>query len=93
VAEVVKLKLVEEPGLPSYKQQLLERFDSDMKRMREYLEHCENGGFALVAYDLRLEDGKPTLSSMANTFTTNPADGYWLPEMVKTRVYQRIHED
>lgn len=92
MAEVVKLKLVSNNPVPSAKEQLLERFDVHTKNMREWLENTEAGGFALLAYDVVTEEDRPAVHSWVNTFCHNPADGFWLPDMVKVRVYQRIHE-
>lgn len=93
MAEVLKLKLVEQAKDSSGKQVMLERFDEYMKKAREYLELSDSGGFAIVAYDCRVAEGVPQVSSFVGTFCTNPVDSYWLPDMVKTRVYQYLHED
>lgn len=93
MGEVMKLKLVEAPEVPSDKDYLLAKFDDHIKGMREWLEKTESGGFVLIAYDKTESGAHPEVHSWVNTFTSEPADGFWLPDMVKTRVYQRIHDN
>lgn len=91
--EVVKLTVVEKVKVPPASQQVLERFDADIKRMRERLENSEAGGYVIMAYDQKVVDGRPEVHSMLSYFAHNPTDGFWLPDMVKTRTYQRIHDE
>lgn len=93
MAEVRKLVLVPSEPIPDAKAQLLERFDEDIKKMREWLEHTTAAGYALVGYDNRIDDdGRPALQTWVNFWLHNPADGFWLPDAVKVRVHQRIHD-
>lgn len=93
MAEVVKLKLADKPEIPSAKEQMLKTFDEKAKALRDWLEHTEDAGYALVGYDKRNEDGRPTVHSWANYFCSGPGDAFWLPDMVKARIYQRVHEE
>lgn len=93
MAEVVKLKLAEKSEFPTAKEQMLKGFDEKVKAMREWLEESEDGGYALVGYDKRIEEGRPLVHSWANYFASNPGDAFWLPDMVKARIYQRVHEE
>lgn len=91
MAEVVKLSMLSGKPVPDAKKKLMERFEEDVAKMREWLEQTEAGGFAVVAYDLTTDAEGPKVHSWVNFFCNHPADVFWLPDMVKTRVWQRAH--
>lgn len=89
MSEVVKLGVV---PISNAKEQLMERFEADVVKMREWLQDTKSGGYALLAYDRCHEDGRLVVHSWVNYFVTDPGDCFWLPDMAKTRIYQRAHE-
>lgn len=72
---------------------MLKRFDEEVKEMRDFLKEGKIPGFGLIAYDRIKEDGVPAFATLCRYFTTDPADGYLLPDVAKTALYKRIHED
>ena len=89
MSEVVRLGVVP-PS--SVKEQLMETFEADVLKMREWLQSTTAGGYALVAYDRCHEDGRTMVHSWVNYFVTDPGDAFWLPDMARTRIHQRAHE-
>ncbi len=92
MAEVVKLSMLNGRPVSDSKKKLMERFEEDVSAMREWLEKTEAGGFVVLAYDTTVDADSPKVHSWVNYFANHPADCFWLPDMVKTRVYQRAHE-
>ncbi len=90
---VVRLKLADKASVPTTKENMLKCFEEDVLLMREWLTNTDGGGYAFVAYDKRINEGRNELQSRATYFAAEPADGFWLPDMLKVRIYQRIHEE
>lgn len=92
--KVVKLTIAPEPEIPSDREQVLARFDELAKGMREWLEQSEGGGFALFGYSRSTDDqGESNLHTWCNCYVHDAGDAFWLPDGVKTRVYNRLHDD
>lgn len=92
--QVVHLKLAEkQQAVPLHREQTLAAFDVHVARLRRWLEEGHNNGFVLFGYDKDIEDGRPTISTLVNYYSADPEDCFWLPDMCKTRLHQRAHDD
>lgn len=93
MSDIVKLGTVGGQTVPDPKARMLEAFEADVNKMREWLQQSGKGGFALIAYDRDYKGGSPQVHSWVNYFCHDPADAFWLPDMCKTRVYQRAQSE
>lgn len=93
--QVVHLKLAEKKKreVPSHKEQVLAAFDAHVARLRGWLEEGHHNGFALFGYDKVIDDGRPTIQTLVNYFSADPEDCFWMPDMARTRLHQRAHDD
>ena len=92
LSEVVPLQVVPKEG---YKNQTLDKFDEWAAEMRTWLSQQHESGFVFLAYSRSTDpgDGERTLSTWCKLTLDDPADGFWLPDAAKVRIYNRIHDD
>lgn len=93
MTDVTRLSVIGGQAVSDTKTEMLRRFDEKVAEMRAWLAETGGGGFALLGYDRDSRNAQPRVHSWVNYFCCDPGDAFWLPDMARTRIQQRVLGD